>query len=360
MVSETQDELQLLCAALAPAIGLPARGKGPVLDKRLARIGDRRHRIGPLLHYAAEMGTARPDAEAGEFLAQVARSNAAQQLRLAAARRQVETALSSARVPFLMFKGSALARELYGKAELRRMRDIDVLVEPEHLRMALAALENAGFELVRQDGSAAVIRGSWRQRGEARVFKDQVLREPTHGVHLELHRRLFKVGPKHLTKELMAEAAGARDASLTMDHYALYLILHGALDYWPRLKWLADLSLLARKLSADQRARVLALAERYDCREAVIASLLFCEAMLPGTLDGCHWGIVRGTAPGTARQKRLFERFGAALGGHAPHASHQPPPIPTGDNPARLVFGRAAPLAAVLAQRLLKSILLRV
>lgn len=365
MERATAEDLASIAAALAPAIGLPKRGSDIFLDERLARLGNRRHRIGALLNLALTDCGVLGNEPATTLLSRIARKTIEQQLRLAASQERMASALTGAGIAFLTIKGSALSDELYLRPALRRVRDIDVLVDPADADDALQTLERAGYELVKQanfGGDTPIARGSWRQRSEMRVFKDQLLRDTVHGVQLELHCRLFKVGPQAITAGVKAEAGEAQQASLSSDHYALYIILHGALDYWPRLKWLADLSLLMRKLDHARCRRILSLADRHDCRDAVIASLLFCEEILPGSLDTERWGLPSDIdiAPQGNRQTRLLQRFHAALGGHYRGEWHRPPPIPTGDNPARLVFGRSAPLATVLAQRLLKSILLRV
>ena len=91
-------------------------------------------------------------------------------------------ALTAARVPALWLKGAALAMQSSAEFASRNMGDLDVLVAPDHLVAARAALRGAGFTDGPVDGTYA------QHHHEA----------PMHwrsGIRLELHTALFP--PKH-------------------------------------------------------------------------------------------------------------------------------------------------------------------
>ena len=62
---------------------------------------------------------------------------------------------------------------------------------------------------------------------------------------------------------------------------AFYLIAHGALSYWVRLKWLVDLLPMFARLSDAERLAVLDRARRARCENSVAASLLLLRRLFP-------------------------------------------------------------------------------
>ena len=59
---------------------------------------------------------------------------------------QVKKTLENAEIPFVLLKGACLMR-LYPETWMRTSSDIDVLVEPQNHKKAIAVLEASGFEL---------------------------------------------------------------------------------------------------------------------------------------------------------------------------------------------------------------------
>ena len=104
------------------------------------------HRAGvaPLLYHATrQRGLLPPPVEAA--LRQAYYHNAARNTFLLATLQDALCRLSAAGVPVIVLKGAALATTLYASAALRPMGDLDLLVHPEHVPMALAALAQLGY-----------------------------------------------------------------------------------------------------------------------------------------------------------------------------------------------------------------------
>lgn len=94
----------------------------------------------------------------------------------------------AAGVPFILLKGCALSRTVYGDDALRPMTDIDVLIRPEHVEAALNRARAAGYAAAHVETRA----------GDALAFENEVSVRKTGGVDLviELHWNLLN-SPHH-------------------------------------------------------------------------------------------------------------------------------------------------------------------
>lgn len=358
-------QLAALCTLLRPALALePQAGAAAMADAALVQFAVARHRVGPLLAHALALAGVEPvgsDAS-GMLAADCARSaRGAAQRQLAEMR--ARALLDRAGVGVVGIKGPALAAALYGDAALRPSRDIDLLIAPRDARTALAALQAGGLRhvahaLAPQADAPSRPEGSLRRRVlEMRVFKDVELHDDPLDATLELHGRLFAVEPHGFSERLRGENAELADASLTSDHYVLYLVLHGAVSFWPRLRWLADFAMLAGRIAPERRARIVALAQDYGAGPALAASCGLCEQCFPGSI-GPGWPLPEAGGHGVAHD--LVARFLRQLTDHAPGAVHRPPTLSPLENPLLMVFGRRVSLAQIAGQRIAKSLMLRI
>jgi len=105
----------------------------------------RMHRLGPILHHQTRGEATIPATLAtawqAAFRKAAMRSLQFQKMLLAAA-----TVLNKRGTPWLALKGAWLAWHVYPHPALRPMRDIDILVEPDHVIAAYDALLSSGFE----------------------------------------------------------------------------------------------------------------------------------------------------------------------------------------------------------------------
>jgi hypothetical protein len=105
--------------------------------------------------------------------------------------------------------------------------------------------------------------------------------------HVELHSRLLF--SKRLSRFLASRNETLRPRPITADGQlpapalgtglALYLIFHGCISGWCRLKWLADLIPLLERLGPEGRQDLAAAAERSSTAAAVKASLVLLLAV---------------------------------------------------------------------------------
>jgi hypothetical protein len=182
-------------------------------------------------------------------------------LHAAAALCQVTALLAGAGVRALSFKGVALGAQT-GRGPAERFGvDLDVLVRPDDLLAAHRALLTEGFTLypdsfppIGDDPRTRFLRWSSCEQTLVRA-----------GIGVDLHWRLV---PGHLAgldstallrRAVAVEVAGVEVLTLDPDAALAHVALHGAKDYWNRLRSIVDAHLLLAVAGAswDGAARVL-------------------------------------------------------------------------------------------------------
>ncbi len=120
----------------------------------------RGYRLRPLLHLRASAGSGPPFPP--DFAEECAQAFTKQQIRWLAIQvgiLRTSRALSEAGVPHVFLKGAAIALGFATEPAARPMRDLDILVPPEHARTARDVLLAMGFESLPGDLEAALDRG---------------------------------------------------------------------------------------------------------------------------------------------------------------------------------------------------------
>jgi hypothetical protein len=170
----------------------------------------------------------------------------------------------------------------FGNLGLRGSQDIDVLVPYETLPAATALIARAGYR--RYDPPPGVSDAQLRLLLPLR--KDLGFVHEETGRRIELHWRLF-LNPHAVTEaSVMAAprvvpltgAAGLR--TLSDDDLFAYLCMHGALHWWNRLKWLADVNALMAAAPEGGVERLVRAAEARGAGRAAAQALLLSRRLL--------------------------------------------------------------------------------
>jgi hypothetical protein len=275
-------KLMAACAMWPPSDhrteAIRAAAAEPLDWPRFLRVADRHQVVGlvsdGLMH-------ARPDVppevvrKIGARAAMLVRQN----LEMARESLRIQRLFDDAHIPVLFLKGAALAVLAFGNLGLRSGQDIDLLVTSEALPAATAVIRRAGYR--RFDPPAGISDGQLRLVMPLR--KDLGFVHETTGLRIELHWRLF------LNPHAIVEASGRRVVPLAgvgglrtlgeEDLFA-YLCMHGALHWWNRLKWLADINALLVAASNDSAERLLRAAEIRGAGRAAAQALLLCHRLL--------------------------------------------------------------------------------
>lgn len=268
-------------AGLVRSVMAGEASEGVRIDAALAGFAIRRHRCGPLVALAVQRGAA-ADADAQALLRAEWEANKRSYLRNLMSGERIAAALAAAGIPALGFKGAALAGMLYPDPLARHCGDVDVLIAPGTMIAGLEALTDRGLRS--EDPllglSPALL------RVVLALTRDIALDDAGTQSHVELHSRLLF--SKRLSNFLAESDATLRPRPVAADGQlpapalgaglALYLILHGCISGWCRLKWLADLIPLLDRLGPEGRQALADGAERSGTAAAVKASLITLRA----------------------------------------------------------------------------------
>lgn len=185
-------------------------------------------------------------------------------------------------VDLRIFKGIPLAITAYQDPTLRDAGDIDLLISKKAIFRAGEIMRELGY--ARFEPRARLT--PRRLRSYLAHQKDFSYEHPSAGVVIDLHWRLFR-NPFLPSNAGIDEVGTAwlnlgteRIATLPTPRLLVYLCVHGALDGWLRLKWLADIGALLHTMSGDELAEAAALAKEQQALPQFSAALLLCRQML--------------------------------------------------------------------------------
>ncbi|MFL5540362.1 MAG: nucleotidyltransferase family protein, partial [Longimicrobiaceae bacterium] len=142
---DTEHALLLACArlSLSPDEAARVRRMASAVDWPATLALARRHRLVPFLHRHLKDAPL-PPAAARELRA-LQREGVHRGLRMAAVLRRLVDALATAGIEALAYKGPALAMQAYGELGMRSFVDLDLLVRPDDVPGAIAALWVEGY-----------------------------------------------------------------------------------------------------------------------------------------------------------------------------------------------------------------------
>jgi len=353
-------DLQYLCDMVRTQISLPSDDAQNTITEDLARYAIGRHRIGPLVFKAVHTNLQKndPSSSAIDLLERSYRENTRKILTQRAASKSLTDLLDKHAVPYCNLKGDGLAQQIYNDPGLRQSVDIDILIPEEKSRLAIQLMNDAGYHYRPYAMNRNRQHGLSRQVSNMKRFKDLTFVDPKFGTAIELHQRFFTIEPNGFTSYFYRSNRSATIPSITNSHYCLYLILHGAIAHWPRLKWVIDLSLLLRKMPASNLEEVLQLATRFGCFDAVIASVQLVENIFPGSLN-TDWLREMDKHRDSLSIARTVDVFLGVLASNASGNPDLPAKRPLFSDSYRLIFGDQISISRILKYRIANSIALR-
>lgn len=234
----------------------------------------KRQRIAGLVEGALRTaGVVPPDAIA-RAVAEAARRIVQRNLLATGETARLTRSIAAAGYPVLAVKGVVLGALAYGSIVPKHGKDIDLLILPEHSAAVIALLEADGYRLT----TPAAHLSAAQRRILPRYGKDVSLVRAGH--QLELHWRLFAnaallpaVTARARSQEV-AVGSGLTIPTLARDDLYAYLVLHGAVDGWSRMKWLADVHALIAPYDAATLRALHAAASARGAERASAQALL--------------------------------------------------------------------------------------
>jgi hypothetical protein len=276
---------------------------------RFLRIAERQRVDGIAYDSLRRAGVALPP-EASKALAAAAGRIARANLFQAAEALRLHQRLSAAGVDHLFVKGLTLNALAWGSLALKRAVDIDILVDPDNYGAALDVMEGAGYHCVYplSNDRAEILR-------YAAAIKDSGWRGPG-GLAVELHRRLT---PNPVLLPALSVQSPRQDVQIApgislptfaYDELVAYLMVHGGLTAWSRLKWAADLAALLAGADSAEIDRIYARASELAPGRSADQALLLCNRLFGTPLSPALAEKLRGDRVARYLEKAALKTMG--------------------------------------------------
>jgi hypothetical protein len=292
-----------------------------VLDwPRFVRVA-RRHRVVGLVHEGLTRAQPGVPAEIAQEIGTRAAELVAESVAMAAEAVRLQRLYDEARLPVLFVKGASLAVLAFGTLSLSSGQDIDLLVPFETLPAATSLMAGAGYR--RFDPPGEVDEAQLRLLLPLR--KDLGFVHQTTGLRVELHWRLF-LNPYAMDETSFVAASRVIPLSGTQGLRTLgeedlfaYLCMHGALHWWNRLKWLADVGALLAAASEGHVERLVRAADARGAGRAAAQALLLCRRVLRTPLPARLMAALGHNAADRWLEATALNAMTRGRGEHDPH-----------------------------------------
>lgn len=168
----------------------------------------------------------------------------------------------------VVLKGPMLSDRLYGDPFYRTSNDFDLLIDEKDLPATLKFFRGKGFNDVKFKWPEA----TKKQKLAIELTNQFVVHHPTQDLLIEIHWKLFEkrfAEPdriQQLVEKYSSESQlnGQVYKHLAREFELLYLIIHGSMHAWFRLKWLVDIQKALEQNTYDH-ARFISLVKQTGC-----------------------------------------------------------------------------------------------
>jgi hypothetical protein len=273
--AEFSSDLVTLCGLIGGLLG----GSVPhdtLITDAVVELAVNRHQVGSMFYSAVLKGNHSIGSNALERL-QRAYADSAQRRQAALLRLEsVRASFAAQGIAWMALKGALQAERLYPDPAWRTSSDIDILVEGDKFGHAIDALTRSGFI---SSNPPILIQRFLRVPLLRAIHEVTLIADDERSCAIEVHRRLFFAVDRPFPA-LSVEAGPIPTPALNPE-LVLYLIAHGAISMWVRLKWLIDLVPAITKLGPIGLTSLRELAERAGIVKSTAASLLLLRALFP-------------------------------------------------------------------------------
>lgn len=197
----------------------------------------------------------------------------------------VTDAFTAADIKFIPLKGALLSQRLYGDPTFRKYCDFDILTEVSAISKAIGIVLQLGYKA----NPSAWPETSYMQKILVNHTNHISYSNFEKQVTIELHWRLIKtpvISYNHLdslvrNNLVSINLAGRSFSVLSNEMELLYLIIHGGIHWWRRLKWIID-------INAFLKTQTVNLKKFKELGEELKADhmLAFCNAVLSRYFPG--------------------------------------------------------------------------
>lgn len=171
-------------------------------------------------------------------------------------------------IKYCVVKGVAVAKTAYTAIDERSCKDIDIWVDPEHVLHACQCLASLGYAIT---NPKYVLKG--RKYTYFSKNRDEItLYNAERKIEVELHFKMDYLGINYFkfNKVPILSIQINNNQINTLDHeyHFLYLIIHGSIHAWVRLRWLYDIKRYIDTQLVDIK-QVISLSSSIKCEHLV-------------------------------------------------------------------------------------------
>jgi hypothetical protein len=211
-----------------------------------------RHRVVPVMTDTMRQLGIQPPADIAQRMAVHNKENVLKGMKQSAELVLLTHLFQAHNIPFLAFKGLAFNHLAGIELHQRHTGDMDILLaQIDDLSRTDQLLQTQGYQ--RKTPSAGMIFNAPQQKHFLTYGKDMTYWHPQKKINLELHFKLtnnsllFPVSPAELYANRSHINIGETSIPvMSKTDHLLYLLVHGAVSRWFRLKWLSDIPLISR------------------------------------------------------------------------------------------------------------------
>ncbi len=251
-----------------------------LLDDQALCAEIRRHSIGAQVFHLLKSSTGREVKVSPTFHELLYRSYESSFLQNLLIKRETEQLLKEFEklgVPVIPLKGTMLAERYFGHYAARGTSDIDLLIHPEHMEMAVKCVRSRGFSETAQENPVHYHHEWYKEGGGL----PQPLVVELHWSLVQSNTSQMNMGVAWATSEALPDYKNVRVLSPSYTFYAL--CLHGASHQMDSLKYVVDiLHLLECHHEHIHVEWVLEQAEQDHTSRRVAAALSVVNDLFPG------------------------------------------------------------------------------
>ena len=183
-------------------------------------------------------------------------------------------------VEHCFIKGILLNVHIYGGLGTRPCRDIDVWIKLSDYPRAINALLSLGYKKKLPTYELSGFKQSYYMQHR----HDMAFYHPDKRILIEPHFRLDYFGINFFPWESLTRKSirvfNQDIMTLDDDYHLLYLMIHGSIHAWIRLRWLQDIALFIQSNKCDLK-HVVDLAKQIKCEHLFEQTLLLINELFP-------------------------------------------------------------------------------
>ena len=195
--------------------------------------------------------------------------------------------LTDAGIEFIALKGPLLSHRIYNDSTYRCYNDFDFLIGIPSLENTIEVLKKNGFQTIIYDFPEDECRRKilHKHMNEIHLFNKDT------NIGIDLHWQLFS-GGRFINEKTLNQVIASNQTIITfqqrqykvfsIEFELLYLIIHGGLHSWRRLKWLTDIRDILLSLDFDEEV-FQSLVKKLNAHRLVAVCNELLKIYFPGT-----------------------------------------------------------------------------